>query len=54
MGVGENHKQSACGFFVCTFEAISLTFEITLKLFNKYSFCVYNFPADSFQCVYDD
>nr|DAR81413.1 MAG TPA: hypothetical protein [Caudoviricetes sp.] len=27
-------------FFVHTFEAISLTFEITLKLFNKYSFCV--------------
>nr|DAK43423.1 MAG TPA: hypothetical protein [Caudoviricetes sp.] len=41
-------------FFVHTFEAISLTFEITLKLFNKYSFCVYSFPADSFQCVYDD
>lgn len=41
-------------FFVHTFEAISLTFEITLKLFNKYSFCVYSFPADSFQCVYDN
>lgn len=46
-------------FFVHTFEAISSTFEITLKLFNKYSFCVYSFPctsfpADSFQCVYDN
>nr|DAE94544.1 MAG TPA: hypothetical protein [Caudoviricetes sp.] len=39
-------------FFVHTFEAISSTFEITLKLFNKYSFCVYIFPADSFpMCV---
>nr|DAU03353.1 MAG TPA: hypothetical protein [Caudoviricetes sp.] len=27
-------------FFLCRFETISLTFEITLKLFNKYSFCV--------------
>nr|DAJ32038.1 MAG TPA: hypothetical protein [Caudoviricetes sp.] len=28
-------------FFVCTFEAISLTFEITLKNYSyEYSFCV--------------
>nr|DAM76190.1 MAG TPA: hypothetical protein [Caudoviricetes sp.] len=34
MGVGENHRQKCLWFFfVHTFEAISLIFEITLKLF---------------------
>nr|DAX24109.1 MAG TPA: hypothetical protein [Caudoviricetes sp.] len=42
MGVGENHEQSAYGFFVHTFEAISsFPLKLIWLIFHVYSYDIF-------------